>query len=380
MTAQRRNILRLPQGTESFHLGEALRHRRRLRRLEDLYASWGYLPVETPIFDFYDVYAPLMQAKTAGEVYRLIDREGELLMLRSDATLFMAKQLGLILQDEDLPVRVYYADTILRHQEPDDIAKNEFVQTGVELIGEAGIQAEAEVLLLLWETLAEAGATDAVIHLGSRRIINAVTAHMSDRAAEELRTAVTLRDAGSIRGALAAGTPKGTPGEAASGAALSGGAGEAALRLLSFIGTASELEELRTEMPEILGEEVAAALDHLSNLSAELSPIIPAERLRIDLSEVGGQPYYTGIVFRAYIPDTDSEIASGGRYDELLGRYGFNAPSVGFSLLPGKVESAQSRLRAAERLPEPAQARGTTLQERYEDARRRRAAGETVRL
>ncbi|NBC28948.1 MAG: ATP phosphoribosyltransferase regulatory subunit, partial [Spirochaetes bacterium] len=135
MTAQRKNILRLPQGTESFHLGEALRHRERLRRLEDLYGSWGYLPVETPVFDFYDVYAPLMRSKAVGDVYRLIDREGELLLLRSDATLFLAKQLGLILQDEDLPVRVYYADTILRHQDPDDISKNEFVQTGVELIG-----------------------------------------------------------------------------------------------------------------------------------------------------------------------------------------------------------------------------------------------------
>ena len=376
MTAQRRNILRLPQGTESFHLSEALRHRRRLRRLEDLYSSWGYLPVETPVFDFYDVYAPLMQAKAVGEVYRLIDREGELLMLRSDATLFLAKQLGLILQDEDLPVRVYYADTILRHQDPEDISKNEFIQTGVELIGEAGAEAEAEVLLLLWETLADTGATDAVIHLGSRRVINAVTAGMTEGAAAQLRSAVTLRNLDGIRTAVGGTGLDGTgPGEGTSRAA-----GKELVELLSFIGTGTELAELRTRLVGAASAEILSGLDHLARLADELSQIIPAERLRIDLSEVGGQPYYTGIVFRAYIPGTDSEIASGGRYDELLGRYGFNAPSVGFSLLPGKVESARSRTPRPEELPVPAQAQGATVKERYEDARRRRAAGERVQL
>ncbi len=375
MTAQGKNILRLPQGTESFHLGEALRHRERLRRLEDLYSSWGYLPVETPVFDFYDVYAPLMRSKAVGDVYRLIDREGELLLLRSDATLFLAKQLGLILQDEDLPVRVYYADTILRHQDPDDISKNEFVQTGVELIGVPDRSAEAEILLLLSETLAEAGATDAVIHIGSRRLINAIGDAMSLDEREILRNAVQLRDAVAISEALA------------------GHYGDRNLRmalemLLAFLGNVDELRRLRRELPSPLTSEVDAELTRLEELATELGTVIPAEQLRVDFSEVGVQPYYTGVVFRAYIPGTDAEIASGGRYDELLGTFGFHAPSVGFSLIPGKVDSARTtRGAAGRRAPERAQelpvasrAEGSTLRERYENARRRRHAGERVQL
>jgi ATP phosphoribosyltransferase regulatory subunit len=374
VTARRKNILRLPQGTETFHLGEALRHRERLRKLEDLYGSWGYLPVETPVFDFYDIYAPLMRSKAVGDVYRLIDREGELLLLRSDATLFLAKQLGLILQDEDLPVRVYYADTILRHQDPDDISKNEFVQTGVELIGVPDSSAEAEVILLLWDTLAEAGATDAVIHIGSRKLINEIAAGMEVEEIESLRRAVQLRDASAIAPILDANYE------------------DRKLRraletLFAFLGSVEELRELRAELATQLPGEADAELGRLEELATELTTVIPAERLRIDLSEVGVQPYYTGVVFRAYIPGTDAEIASGGRYDELLGTFGFDAPSVGFSLIPGKVDSARATIAAdgksptgPKELPDAGKADGRTLRERYENARKRRQSGERVRL
>ncbi len=367
----RKNILRLPQGTESFHLGEALRHRRRLRRLEDLYAAWGYLPVETPVFDFYDIYASLMKPSDVGHVYRLIDREGELLMLRSDATLFLAKQLGLILQDEDLPVRVYYADTILRHQDPDDIAKNEFVQTGVELIGSSDWLADAEIVLLLWESLQESDAADAVIHLGSRRVIDAVADHIRPDELESFRRMVQLRNSADVHSAL-----ERTNLDAVAIATLE--------RLFNFIGTSDELAQLQEEIEPVLQQAGLSSpvqeLRYLKQVSKELAGVIPSRAIRIDLSEVGMQPYYTGLVFRAYIPGADSEVASGGRYDDLLSLFGFDAPSVGFSLLPGKIESARRGADASTALPQPSTARGATLKERYEDARQRRAAGETVQL
>mgnify|MGYP006266898337 CR=1 FL=1 len=379
VTREQANILRLPQGTETFQLGEALRHRRRLRRLEDLYESWGYLPAETPVFDFYDVYAPLMQSRAVGDVYRLIDREGELLMLRSDATLFLAKQLGLILQDEDLPVRVYYADTILRHQDPEDISRNEFIQTGVELIGRPDAEADAEILLLLRESLQEVGASHAVVHLGSRKIVNELSRELEGPEREALRGAADMRDLRRIQEILAGALPE--------------TARVAAAELLSFIGRPGELRDRLPRLQEQLDPAVITALQELLTLVDGLSGLLPATQLRIDLSEVGGQPYYTGVVFRAYIPGVDSEIASGGRYDELLGHFGFPAPSVGFSLLPGKVDASGAAPGSAPgagdaveagddetRLPKAGAARGASIRDRYEDARARRAAGEIVQL
>ncbi|MFW6208914.1 MAG: ATP phosphoribosyltransferase regulatory subunit, partial [Spirochaetota bacterium] len=185
MIDSRKRYLQVPQGTEGVHLEEAYRHRRINHELFQLFTQWGYLPVETPVFDFYDIYEPLLRSSTR-DVYRLIDRDGDLLMLRSDITLFLAKQMGLWLREEDLPTRVCYADTILRHQSAEDISKNEFFQTGAELIGKAGSEADLEVLLLLESIFIKLG-VPASIHLGSHQFL---TLALKDFDEDELKQAV----------------------------------------------------------------------------------------------------------------------------------------------------------------------------------------------
>ncbi|MDC7242086.1 MAG: ATP phosphoribosyltransferase regulatory subunit, partial [Spirochaetales bacterium] len=91
------NLLRIPQGTESLYLEETFRHRKILRHMEDMCEEWGYLPVQTPVFDFYDNYRNLLDSRLEEQSYKLIDREGDLLMLRRDITLFLARQMGMIL-------------------------------------------------------------------------------------------------------------------------------------------------------------------------------------------------------------------------------------------------------------------------------------------
>jgi ATP phosphoribosyltransferase regulatory subunit len=153
MSPDNRQRLRTPQGTESFFLEEAYRHRQLLRMTEDHFASWGYLPVLTPVFDYFETYRPLLNRSQEERSYRFPDREGELLMLRSDITLFLAKQMGLSLKDAPLPRRVYYADSILRHQEEEDISSDEFFQSGAELIGLSGRDGDLEILMLLHDLL-----------------------------------------------------------------------------------------------------------------------------------------------------------------------------------------------------------------------------------
>ena len=167
----REKILNLPQGTEVLHLEEALQHRNITRTLNDLYTSWGYLPVKTPIFDFYDNYQSLLSRKDKENIYRLMDRDGDLLMLRSDITLFLARQMGLILNREDLPARVCYSDIILRHQNREDISKNEFFQTGVELIGADGLEGDMEILMLMNNTMSKL-VVPYYLHMGSRNLFN----------------------------------------------------------------------------------------------------------------------------------------------------------------------------------------------------------------
>ena len=351
--------LHLPQGTEAFYLDEAFVHRRLVRTFEDRCELWAYLPVQTPVYDFHELYRGLLDRSRESTTYRLVDRDGDLLVLRSDITLFLARQMGLVLNHADLPVRVYYGDTILRHEDPYDISRNEFFQVGAELIGETGLAADAEVVLLLLDALDHWGANDVVIHIGHRALLREYNE------SGELAPAVSRRDWGTVRDVLAR-------------RRLDPPQIDQLVRLYGFIGTADELHRLTGELPG-LGTDERNTLNHILSLVAEIAELGYDGRVRIDLSEVGSQTYHSGVVFQAYAPDTAAPIASGGRYDGLLDRFGFDAPSVGFSVMLRRLQSRQT-IGEHHRTPEITRLQSTSFRERYQEAQRLRRDGKVVAL
>ena len=324
---RKRRLLQIPQGTESIYLEEAFRHRGIVRGLEDLFTSWGYLPAQVPVFDFFDIYRDLLHDEAVDIIYRLIDRDGDLLMLRSDITLFLAKHIGAALRKEDLPLRIWYADTILRHQDREDISRNEFFQVGAELIGKPGIRGDVEVLALLADILAFLDLPETFIHIGSRRVFNTISGLMSGETRSILSKCVAVRD---IQGMYRCLAPH-----------YDGKTSESYVHVLTFVGDIKELKKLSAKSdPMAIPKEIRSELRYVSRIADTISQAYPRAKIRIDLSEIGSQPYYTGVVFQVYMRGADRAVASGGRYDQLLGHFGYACPSVGFSLLLRKVEHA----------------------------------------
>jgi ATP phosphoribosyltransferase regulatory subunit len=338
-TAKKRSLLQIPQGTEGFYLEEAYHHRQIVSRLENLFYSWGYLPVQTPVFDFFDIYRSIIPEDQTRNIYRLIDRDGDLLMLRSDITLFLAKQVGLLLKQEDLPLRVYYADTILRHQNREDISKNEFFQIGTELIGTPGERGDLEILYLLEKTLSATGTSHWVTHVGSRAFFSDITRTMNETEKESLQKTVLMRQTKEMEDIL-------------SRTVSDTGRRRTIRDLLCFIGTAAELRSALNvdNASRYLELEEKTNLEYVMQIVTQLEELLPDHVIRIDLSEIGTHAYYTGIVFQVYVDGIESAVASGGRYDTLLGRFGCDAPSVGFSILLRKLQDT-TRSRSSE--PEP---------------------------
>ena len=326
--------LQLPRGAESLHLEDAYVHHQLVRRIFALFTAWGYLPLETPVLDFFDIYQPLLDDGAVQHVYRLVDRDGDLLMLRSDITLFLAKQVALALEGMRLPVRVCYFDTILRHHDREEMSpSNEFYQVGAELVGSSGARANLEVLALLNRLLEELGLVHAVVHVGSRRLLEECLPEAGSDAQRALRRAVLARDWPAL-GELFA---------------HQAGLATRARELFSCIATpqefASDLDTWRVGWPRPVSEE----LEQVADLVTTAARLAPPGRFRIDLSEVGSQPYHSGLVFSVYTPGIGTAIAAGGRYDRLLGTFGRAAPAAGFSLLLRTAEPAmQAR---AELLP-----------------------------
>ena len=390
-----RQILRIPVGTEGVH--EACRHSRILRIIEDIFRSWGYLPVLTPVFDYYENYRPLLDRAREERICRFPDREGELLMLRSDITLFLAKQMGPALRNSVLPRRVYYADSIIRYENDETISSGEFFQAGAELIGMPGREGDLEVLMLLREVLGALKLPEWRLHIGSRAVLNAVLDKgdaPGGRGLGDARTPARARDRTQARARAAE----------SAGALLEIRDREGLMRLMGdlglenaqgrcdlllFLGSCDEFRECREGLIRGCGEDspgpIAKAVEDLTGLAAEMTGMAEfasPDDIRIDLSEHGGQPYHTGFTMQAYVKGAGSAAASGGRYDELLGAFtpGRGMPAAGFSLLMRKIEPLS---RAADGSPGDAdavRAEGGNFAERYRDARKKRGKGIPVVL
>lgn len=360
--------LRTPQSVEGVCLEDAYRHRYLLRFMEDFFSSWGYLPALTPVFDYYESYSPLLDKALVERSYKFPDRDGEVIMLRSDITLFLAKQMGQMRTTG--PTRVYYADSILRHQEEEDICSAEFFQTGAELLGEPGRNGDLEVLLLLHDLLEALDLPDWQIHLGSRQLVNAVLNSGSRQVnTVTAMSLMDLRDRDVLACLLADnGVPK----------------PEASADMLLFMGKPGEFAEqlLQWQKQGLVTGETGHSLDNLNGLASDLNMVSDAmkKRLRIDLSEHGGQPYYSGFTVKVYVEGAAAAVASGGRYDNLLGMFGLPRPAAGFSLLTRRIEQLSGYARLQGKDFVPAKAAGNTFAQRYQDAAARRRKGEKVPL
>ena len=149
------------------------------------------------------------------------------------------------------------------------------------------------------------------------------------------------------------------------------------VRLYGFIGSPDELSATIEQLP-VLGTDERATLNHVLSLADEVSALGYGDRLRIDLSEVGSQVYHSGVVFQAYAPDTAAPIASGGRYDGLLARFGFDAASVGFSVMLRRLQSRAGS--APHPTPKVERANAASFRDRVREARRLRNDGKVVML
>ena len=341
------------KGTD-FNSGEAAAERRIIRTAEDLFESWGYRPTRLPILDFYDSYSNVLDERGHDQLYRLIDRDGALLLLRSDSTLFLARSVAPYIESAPDPIRLYYADAILRHQNSEDPLHNEFFQIGAELMGRAGQRGEVEVAALLCSLAQAIGVGSAVLHLGTRALFDAIFEKYDPRDREDAAAMVLRREWDLLR--------KTTGPES---------------DVFFYIGSVDDFEKRRKSIESRLTTAKSkGAIDDLYLVAKSLASLdIPLE-IRIDFSEIGIQPYYTGCVMGLYLEEIPTAIAAGGRYDKLLEKFGHKYPSVGFSLMLSKIISRVEEYR----FPAPVEVREQDIATAMKQAAEIRSRGGSATL
>jgi ATP phosphoribosyltransferase regulatory subunit len=330
-------IHRIPPGTRDVLPAEM----RELRRLQGAIAAvferFGYGEVATPTIEYDEVLAR-GDERGAPAAYRFFDADGELLAMRTDMTIPIARLVATRLAGDEPPFRLAYFANAYRAVRPQRGQMREFAQAGVELVGADAPDGTAEVIEVLSAALDAIGLTRAVIGLGDADLYRQLLAEL-DVAEEGRERIVEL---------LAAHDLVGLEGEV-DALGLSPGARETLLRLPNLRGGSEILDQARA----LGGEAVERATQRLAATFDALADRGVAGRINLDLGLLRDLGYYTGAILEVYDPALGHVLGGGGRYDELMGRFGRPLPAVGFALYLERAHIAQAEEeRLAERKEE----------------------------
>jgi ATP phosphoribosyltransferase regulatory subunit len=325
----------IPPGTRDI-LPDEMRELRRLSRaLIDAFESFGYGEVATPTIEYEEVLAR-GDERGAPVAYRFFDESGELLAMRSDMTIPIARLVANRYADTEPPYRLCYLARAYRAVRPQRGQMREFTHAGVELVGAPAPQGTAEVVEVLAAALDAAGLTRAVIGLGD--------ADLYRQLLDEVGVSADARDR--LLDFLAAHDHVGLEAEVGR-LDLDPEQRETLLRAPTLRGGPEVLDEAR----RLGGSATERATGRLADTFEALRARGVADRVRLDLGLLRDLGYYTGAILEVYDPALGHILGGGGRYDELMGRFGRPLPAAGFALYLERVHVAQAE---EERLAEPA--------------------------
>lgn len=310
-------MLDFQQATPALDRSVSLRRQVTAQAMQ-VFGGWGYREIQIPLLEHFDALKQGLDEDQIARSFRFVDRAGNLMVLRPDVTPAVAKTYAYQLRGLPLPLRVAYANKVVRIERAFGTEEVESYQLGAEMIGNRGVIADVEVLLVVLEVLERLGLRRFHINLGDHKLaqllLNATGAPRRIRS--EVEQAILSRDPDEVR------------------------------RILENLGTRSRYIDATTVLAGLEGglqqldvieetldgtTEIHRRIEYLRDVERTVDKLGYGSRVRIDLGELDGPGYYTGIGFSVVSEGASRRIARGGRYDELIGQFGGDAPAVGFS-------------------------------------------------
>jgi ATP phosphoribosyltransferase regulatory subunit len=332
--------VQLPKGAKIYLPDEAARKRHVETGLLRVFAAWGYREIVTPSFEYFDVLAVGTDVELQEKMFKLVDREtGRMLALRADVTPQIARIVATRLRDAPRPIRLAYLTNVFRYDDPQVGRYREFYQAGVELVGLAKPEADAEMIAMTVEGLRVLGLERFQIDVGQAEFVRGLLDEIkTDRAhLRELGLALSRKEASALE------------------------------RLIAEIAPAAHVADALLALPTLVGRDEALAragrlarnarseraLENLSEVYRLLRVYGLHDAVILDLGEVRGFDYYSGVHFEAYVAGLGASICGGGRYDQMLGRFGYDCPATGFAFDVGRALLAMETQGVAVPLPGP---------------------------
>ena len=298
-------------------------------RILEIFHLYGYQDIETPTFEFFDIFNESRGSVKAKEMFKFFDRDNHTLVLRPDETPAIARCVTKYFTEEDMPLRLCYLERTFINNTSYQGRLKEAAQTGVELIGDDSSDADAEILAMVIRALKAAGLTEFQVELGEVDFFRGLLeeAGMDEEMEEKLRELIENKNYFGVEELV---MEQPIPQELK----------DAFLKLPELFGSLEEIQAARefTKNPRAL-----RAIDRLEEVNRILEYYDLSEYVSYDLGMLSQYQYYTGIIFKAYTYGTGDYIVNGGRYDKLLVQFGKDAPAVGFGISVDDLMLALSR-------------------------------------
>ncbi len=312
----KRNLAAAPEGTKEKIFAECVKRRDVERKLYSLFRRRGYSEVITPVVEYLDALTAAGNPMPQSSMLKLIDKNGQILVMRPDTTTPIARLAAGRLANAAFPQRLFYMQDVYRSCDSYIGRSLETAQAGIELVGASGNLADLEVISMAVHSLSAASVPRFHIELGHACLFSA----LADDLGADNETVETMRQLIEGKNFAALGDLLGPYSHLPSAKALE--------QLSSLFGGEEVLDEADAL---ITCPEARRALEYLRMIHNSLKSS-GIENIFFDLGQVSSISYYTGIVFRGYADGAGAEIITGGRYDNLISGFGRDLPAIGFAI------------------------------------------------
>lgn len=333
----REKLLHTPDGVRDIYNSECTKKMNMEERLHHAMMSFGFSDIQTPTFEYFEVFSEERGTVDSKSMYKFFDREGNTLVLRPDMTPSIARCVAKYYKEVTTPIRLCYSgNTFINLSEYQGKLK-ESTQIGAELVNDSSVQADAEMLALTISALLETGLSEFQVEVGHAGFFKALVAEskLDESDASELKQLIENKNEFGIETFL---TDRKLD--------------KKLIKVLCRLGSLKSADRLSDLKALTDNKEALAAVERLEKICELMKAYGFEKYINFDLGALSQYEYYTGIIFHAYTYGTGEAVVSGGRYDKLVATFGKDAPAIGMAVYVDRLMSALARQKL-DVLPQP---------------------------
>lgn len=362
-------MIHTPEGVRDVYNRECAEKQVMKAKLRKVIHSYGFEDIETPSFEYFDVFSREIGTTPSRELYKFFDREGNTLALRPDFTPSIARAVSMYFHETAEPVRLCYSGSTFQNINSYQGRLREATELGVEFFGDGSAMADAEVIALVIDLLKESGLTEFQVSIGEVEFFKSLVeeAGMEEETQQALRSLISKKNNFGVE-------------ELIEEQKMDEGLKKAFLCLPQLFGGADILQEAKELCRNERGSRAVGRLEEIYRI---LTSYGYENYISFDLGMLSKYNYYTGIIFQAFTYGTGEAVVKGGRYDSLLAYFGKSSPAVGFALPLENLMSALHRQGIPIEVNEDIICltyREDSLEETIREAQRLRREGKKVKM